>query len=292
MPGAGIVLAACAAGLGAVRVSVLLADAVGPAVTRTARWREAAGRVVESVLAPIRRADVEGRDPTRAERRRLQAAVALASLPAALAIDPLIAMALAVGAALLVPRVLVWRRARYTRRLGDGTAAAAMRIADGLASGHTARAAIALAAAELHGPIARELARVAADVELGATTDAALGALRERAGSRRVDLLVAAIRLQRRSGGNLAALLRDVAAALEDQSRLEAEARAETAQARFTSTVVLAMPVCLLALYELVSPGTVGRLTGSALGLWLVGLAVALQAIGAVLVRRLARVDA
>ena len=122
--------------------------------------------------------------------------------------------------------------------------------------------------------------------------DAALGALRERAGSRRVDLLVAAIRLQRRSGGNLAALLRDVAAALEDQSRLEAEARAETAQARFTSTVVLAMPVCLLALYELVSPGTVGRLTGSALGLWLVGLAVALQAIGAVLVRRLARVDA
>jgi tight adherence protein B len=103
---------------------------------------------------------------------------------------------------------------------------------------------------------------------------------------------VAAIRLQRRSGGNLAALLRDVAAALEDQGRLEADARAETAQARFTSTVVLAMPFCLLALYELVSPGTVGRLAGSAIGAWLIGAAVAMQAAGALLVRRLARVDA
>ena len=133
---------------------------------------------------------------------------------------------------------------------------------------------------------------MATEVELGATTDVALAAFRERAGSRRVDLLVAAIRLQRRSGGNLAALLRDVAAALEDQVRLEAEARAETAQARFTSTVVLAMPFCLLALYELVSPGTSRRLAGSAIGAWLIGAAVVMQVAGALLVRRLARVDA
>ena len=223
----------------------------------------------------------------------MQAAFAAVSLPAALLIvDPLLAVGLAIASALIAPRALVWRRARYTRRLGEGTADAAARIAEALASGHTTRAAIALAAAELQGPIARELSRVAADVELGATTDVALAAFRERAGSRRVDLLVAAIRLQRRSGGNLAALLRDVAAALEDQARLEAEARAETAQARFTSTVVLAMPFCLLALYELVSPGTSRRLAGSAIGAWLIGAAILMQVAGALLVRRLARVDA
>ena len=130
-----------------------------------------------------------------------------------------------------------------------------------------------------------------ADLELGATTDAALAAFRERAASRRIDLLVAAIRLQRRSGGNLAALLRGVAAALEDQARLEADARTETAQARFTSTVVLAMPFCLIGLYEVVSPGTLGRITGSSLGVWLIGAAVAFQGMGAMLVRRLARVE-
>jgi tight adherence protein B len=288
----GTVLAACAAALAGAGAGVLLAGPAGRVTARTGAALEAAGHLVDEVLAPLRRAGAEGRDATRTERRRLQAAVVTTALPATLVFDPILVALLGSGSALLVPRALEWRRARYTRQLGDGTAAAALRIADGLASGHTTRTAITVAAAELEGPIARELARVAGDIELGAATDAALAALRARARSRRVDLLVAAIRLQGRSGGNLAALLRDVAAALEDQSRLEAEARAETAQARFTATVVLAMPVCLLALYELVSPGTAGRLAGSALGLWLVGLAAALQAVGAVMVRRLARVEA
>jgi tight adherence protein B len=223
----------------------------------------------------------------------LQLAFALGSLVLAFVfIDPLPAACVAVAAALLAPRALVMRRERYTRRLGEDTAIAATRIADALASGHTTRAAIALAAGELRGPIGLELARVAADVELGATVDKALAAFRERAATRRVDLLVAAIRLQRRSGGNLAALLRDVSGALEDQARLEAEARAETAQARFTSNVILAMPFFVLGLYELLSPGMVGRLAGSVVGAWLLGGAGLLQIGGAMLVRRLARVDA
>ncbi len=289
----GILLSACAAALAATGVLVLLAEPAGRIAWRAGALLEAGAGVANEVLAPLRRAGVEGRDPTRLERRRLQAAFAGVSLPAALlVVDPHWAVGLAIASTLIAPRALVWRRARYTRRLGEGTGAAAARIAEALASGHTTRAAIALAAAELQGPIARELSRVTADVELGATTDVALAAFRERAGSRRVDLLVAAIRLQRRSGGNLAALLRDVAAALEDQARLEAEARTETAQARFTSTVVVAMPFCLLALYELVSPGSAGRVASSAIGAWLIGAAAVMQVTGALLVRRLARVDA
>jgi tight adherence protein B len=288
----GIALGALGAGLGACGAMLSLGESFRRIAAHLSRGLGSAGRALEEVLAPLRRAGVEGRDATRPERRRLQAAFAVGSLPVALAVfDPAPAAVLASASALLAPRALVWRRERYTRRLGDGTAAAATRIADALASGHTTRAGIALAARELEGPIGRELSRVATDIELGATTDIALAAFRERAGSRRVDLLVAAIRLQRRSGGNLAALLRDVAATLEDRARLEAEARAETAQARFTSTVVLTMPFCVLGLYELVSPGTVGRLAASGVGVSLLGAAAAMQLTGAVLVRRLARVD-
>jgi tight adherence protein B len=292
MRGFGVGLAALGAALGGCGSMLLLVGPVRRTAAHTSKGLASAGRILDEVLAPLRRAGAEGRDATRPERRRLQGAFAIGSLPLALAfVDPLPAACLAILAALLAPRALVWRRERYTRSLGEGTAAAATRIADALASGHTTRAAVALAAGELQGPIGRELSRVAADIELGAPADVALAAFRERAGSRRVDLLVAAIRLQRRSGGNLAALLRDVAAALEDQARLEAEGRAETAQARFTSTVVLAMPFFLLGLYELLSPGTVGRLFGSAVGAWLLGAAAVMQATGAVLVRRLARVD-
>jgi tight adherence protein B len=288
----GVVLVAIAAALAVSGAASLFEDAFRRAAGRAIRTALAAGNIVENVLAPLRRAGAEGRDATRRERRGLQLAFAIGTFAAGLLfVGPLPAASVATVSALIAPRALVMRRERYTRRLGEGTAIAATRIADALATGHTTRAAIALAAHELRGPIARELSRVAADVELGAPVDAALAAFRERAASRRVDLLVAAIRLQRRSGGNLAALLRDVATALEDQARLEAEARAETAQARFTSNVVLAMPFALLGLYELLSPGMIARLAGSAVGAWLLGGAAAMQAAGAVLVRRLARVE-
>jgi tight adherence protein B len=291
-PIAAVLLAGLAAALAGCGVVLFLAEPMSRAWSSLGAGVRAAERIVEGALAPLRRAGAEGRDVTSPERRRLQLAFAIGSLPIALmVVDPLPAAVLSGGAALLAPRAVVWRRERYTRRLGEGAAIAATRIADALASGHTTRAAITIAGRGLEGPIGQELSRVAVDLEVGATTDFALAAFRERAASRRVDLLVAALRLQRRSGGNLAGLLRDIATAVEDQSRLEAEARAETAQARFTSTVVLAMPFCVLGMGELAAPGMVGRMAGSALGAWLLGTAVAMQAGGAVLVRRLARVD-
>jgi tight adherence protein B len=291
--GAGIAFAGAAAVLAAVGMRLWLAASLAQMTTRAVVLAGKVGGGVEEIVAPLRRAGAEGRDATRRERRRLQLAFAVASLPLAWVLaDPLVAAGLAAGGALLAPRALVWRRERYVWRLNDGAAAAATAIADALASGHSTRAAVGLAARGLDGPIGAELRRTAADIELGAATDAALGALRERASSRRIDLLVAAIRLQRRSGGNLAALLRDVARALEDQARVEAEARAETAQARFTSTVVLAMPLCVVLLGELASPGMLGRIAGSVAGLWLLGSAAMLQLLGASLVRRLARVGA
>jgi tight adherence protein B len=286
-------LTGLAAALSAAGVALLVSESIARFGLRLRVALRSGARIVEDVLTPLRRAGDEGRAATRFERRRLQIAFAAGSLPPALAIaDPVPAVGLALGSAMVAPRALVWRRERYTRGVGEGSGAAASRIADALASGHTTRAAISIAANELDGPIGRELSRVAHELELGTTTDAALAAFRERAGSRRIDLLVAAIRLQRRSGGNLAELLRGIAAALDDRTRLEAEARAETAQARFTSTVVLAMPFCLVGLGEVASPGTVGRLAGSPLGVWLIGSAGAMQLGGALLVRRLARVEA
>ena len=86
---------------------------------------------------------------------------------------------------------------------------------------------------------------------------------------RRVDLIVAAVRIQRRSGGGLATQLRGIATTFTDQDRLDAEARAATAQARFTSMVVLLLPVAGMLLAELASPGIVSRMISSAAGLWL-----------------------
>jgi tight adherence protein B len=127
---------------------------------------------------------------------------------------------------------------------------------------------------------------------MGQPTEAALEALRLRCCSPAIEAIVAASLVQRRSGGNLGALLRRLARSFEDHQRLVDEVRVATAQARFTGVLVVVMPLCGAVLAELASPGLLASVADSALTAWLVGLALVLQAAAAVLIKRLGRVRA
>src|SRR5204863_5614464 len=192
----------------------------------------------------------------------------------------------------LAARILGARRERYRAAVDGGAAALALAIADALRGGHSLRGAIAQAAAGLHGAAGRELRRVAAELELGTRTEDALEAMRVRVRSPAIETIVGAALLQRRAGGDLARLLRETAVALEDQARLEHEVRAATAQARFTGLLVVLLPLGGALLAELASPGYLKGLAGSFLTAWLGGLALIMQAVAAVLIRKLGRVRA
>ncbi len=194
----------------------------------------------------------------------------------------------AIAAGWIAPRLIEVRRERYGRRLDEGCPAAAFALADAVSGGASLRASVAIAARRVRGPIAGELSRTAWELEMGAATEAALERLRTRSVSRAVTLIVAAMQVQRRSGGDLPRVLRDVGTALEQERRVLEEARAATAQARFTAVVVIALPVCGIALGALASPGLVGRMTATPVGIGLLVAALALQVSGAVLIRRLA----
>ena len=250
-----------------------------------------ARRARRRTFAPLRRAASHGKDPSALERRRLRVAGALAGSAAGWIIGGGgAALAAGVAGTLLLPRVATWRRARYGRRVEAGAAGAALSMSGALAGGGSIRAALAAAAHELDGPIAIELRRTAVELEAGASLDGALDNLIARAPSRSMLLITAAVQLQRRSGGDLAALLRRIAASVEDEHRAAEEARTATAQARVTSMMVLALPPAGIAFAELASPGLVGRMLGSTIGVLPVIAAGGLQAVGAVAVRRLARI--
>jgi tight adherence protein B len=249
-------------------------------------------RWTERVVRPLRRARIEGAEPTDRERLRLQtAAAALGLVFGGVALGLKAGVVFAAASAWVASRSLAWHRGRYRRRLEEGVSGAALAIADALASGHSVRGALMVCGRGLGGPIGSELRAVGHELELGADTEHCLERLRAASRSRRIDLMVAAVRVQRRSGGSLAALLRGIAATLEDHDRVRAETRAATAQARFTSVVVLLLPFAGLLLAELATPGIVGRMTGSGAGAWLLAAAGALQLAGTLVVRRLTRLE-
>jgi tight adherence protein B len=239
----------------------------------------------------LRRPGREGREPGAEERRRLLLTAAGATfLTTTLLFGPIAGSVAAAAAPLLIGRALRERREHYREAVASGAAEIAVGLADALGGGHSIRGAIIEAAAGIEGPPGRELQRVASELRLGARTEGALEALRERARSHEVDTIVAGILLARRSGGDLAGLLRDSARAFEDQARLVGEVRAATAQARFTGVVVVLLPLGGAALVELASPGFLAGLADGFLTAWLVGLALVMQIAAAAAIRRLGRV--
>ena len=273
-------LAAGAAGIGVAGAWEALA-----AVERT---RVAAA--VARVLEPLVRAGREGRQPTLPERRRLWTVAAAALLGAGWLVGgavPGLAAALAGPAAVVV--VTRARRRRWREELRGSAPSCARTIADTLGAGRSIRAAIADAASSAEGAASHELRAAARALSVGEPTEAVLVRLRRRAGTHAWDTLTAAVLLQRDSGGDLAALLRELAATAEATDRAERDAHAATAQARFTAWVVLALPLVGALLAELAAPGFAASLIATPLSAWFAILAALLQLSALICIARLAR---
>src|SRR6476469_1311396 len=251
----------------------------------------AAVQWVRLALEPILRAGREGYSPSTPERRKLAVLGAGSAIAAGWFVG---GVAVALPLALAGPALAAWaissRRARYRAAVERALPAVAAAIADSLTAGRTLRASFPAAATSLDGPPAVELARLGAELDLGAPTANAIAAWRRRMRSPRVDSFAAAVLSQRLSGGDLAGLLRRFAAGAAERDRVAEDAKAATAQARFTGLLVVAMPSGGALFAELIQPGFVAKVLASPAGAILVALAAALQLAGFVAIRRLSGV--
>jgi tight adherence protein B len=289
---AAAVLAAVAAVLGLLAIAQLAGSLRVPLEQRLTMAVRTVTASLESAVIPLRLAGDRGHEPSDRERLRLQLLAAGMGLAGGLFVaGPAGALLGCVLGPWAATRALAWRRDGYRRRVDSGASSAALALADALSAGHSVRAALMAAGDGLQGATGQELRHTGRELEAGERLDTALEGLRLRCRSRRIDLIVAAIRIQRRSGGSLATLLRGIAATIDEGDRAQEEARSASAQARFTSLVVLALPLFGLLLAELSSPGFVGRVTASPMAASLLICAAILQLGGVALVRRMSRIE-
>lgn len=261
------------------------------ALREALRASPAALHWLQAAWEPLRRAGREGYAPSTLERRRLAAlTAAVAVVGGWWLVGPTLAFPLAIAGPAIAGWAISHRRRRYRAAVERSLPEVAIAVADSLAAGRSLRASLPAAASSLDGPAAAELARLGAELELGAGTVEAVVDWRGRMRSERVDAFAAALLSQRLAGGDLAALLRRFAAGAAERDRAAEDARSATAQARFTGLLVVAMPSGGAIFAELVEPGFVGRLLESPAAAMLLVLAVALQLVGFVAIRRFSKV--
>jgi tight adherence protein B len=190
------------------------------------------------------------------------------------------------------PALYVHLRQRRRRAAIEGQLAEGLtHIANAMRAGFALLQAIDSAARRLRPPFTQELARLVTDVNMGRTLEDALVELGERVGSYDLDMVITAILIQRRTGGNLAEVLDNVAETMRERDRVRGEIRVLTAQQRFAGWVLSMWPVVLAGIFFLMNPDLMSNLWTTPAGLVLLTIAGVLQLLGFLTIRRIVAID-
>lgn len=228
-------------------------------------------------------------------RRLLVASVLLAvAIFGALAVAGLPwPIAAAAGAtALVAPRVThAWLHARRLRRLAHQLPDALDALAGALRAGLSLPQSFATLAEQQPRPIALEFALVLRKQRLGMSMEQALVELTERVSRHEFVLFVTSVRVARDLGGNLADALDRLAATLRRKLAMEDKIAALTAQGKMQGWIVGLLPVFLAGVLAWLEPATMRLLYTTPIGWSVLAVLAVLLGAGALLIRKIVRID-
>jgi tight adherence protein B len=174
--------------------------------------------------------------------------------------------------------------ARVDRQLPDAMTV----MANAMSAGSTLFQALEAAARETPPPLGLLLLRAVSRAQLAITIEEALTQLADDVGSRDVRNLVAALAIQRTTGGDLAKLLRESVVFLREEQRLRADARALSAQARYSAQMIGVLPLALFAIFYALFPSFIAPLVTTTVGLLILSYCLLSSAVGFYLIWRIA----
>ena len=197
------------------------------------------------------------------------------------------------GAAVLqAPKVVLQTlRRRRLQKFNEQLVDALSRMSNSLKAGFSILQAFESIVQEGQNPIAQEFGVFLHQTRVGVRFEEALRQLETRVGCEDLTLTVRAIEVARLTGGNLTDVFEKIAATIRERMRIEGRVRALTAQGRLQGIVVGAMPLLLLMAMTLIDPRMMHAFFGSPAGIALLVLVLVLEVAGALLIRKLIRID-
>jgi len=138
-------------------------------------------------------------------------------------------------------------------------------IVRSLSAGHPVPVAMGLVAREMSDPIGSEFGIASDEVSFGSNISTAIQRLADRIGHDDFELFSAMIRLQERTGGNLAELLRANAKTIRERQKMRLRIKACSAEGRMSAMVLNIAPIALFLLIRVTSPDFYGEVSHSPL---------------------------
>lgn len=198
---------------------------------------------------------------------------------------------LAIAAAFLFGSIPYWwvrrKKAVRVRRFEESFPDALDLFVNALRAGYAFSGAMSMVAEEAPHTVGREFAIAFEEHELGLETKDTLLNMVQRVDSLDLKLFVTAIVIQRETGGNLAEVLEKISHVIRERFRILGEVRAYSAQGRFSGMVLGLLPIIMAIVFSIIVPEYMATMIRDPMGKLLIIIAVALQILGFVAIKRI-----
>ncbi len=202
------------------------------------------------------------------------------------------AAVIALAGGLCLPIIaLVILRDRRCRKFEDQLPEAIDVLVRSLRAGHPVASAIRLVVRELPNPIGAEFSIASDEMTYGLDLERALMNVSTRVGQADLALLVVAVGIQTKTGGNLAEILTGIAKVIRERSKMRLKARALSAEGRFSALTLTLLPFVVFGMLNLIAPHFYGDVWNVPLVKPILAAAVVWMTLGDLLMYRMVKID-
>lgn len=194
----------------------------------------------------------------------------------------------ALGIAFLLPVFIMLflrrkRRGKFEALLPDAVDV----LVRSLRAGHPLPVAISMVGREMPDPIGTEFGMTADEMTYGLDLEASMNNMSSRVGQDDLALLVVAISIQAKTGGNLAEILANLSKVLRARFKMRRRVKAVSAEGRVSAIGLSALPFIVFGLVNFMVPGFYGDVWGEPITKQILGFAVGLMSVGNMIMFRM-----
>lgn len=182
---------------------------------------------------------------------------------------------------------LLMRRRRRFKKFAKQMPDALELIARALRSGHSLASGLHVVAEEMPDPIGMEFGQVYEEQNLGITIEQALKSMLARMPNMDLKFFVTAVAIQKQAGGDMAEILDKIGYIIRERFKIMGQVQALTGEGRISGVVLMALPVALFFAVYYLNPDYVMLLFTEALGRKMIAVAVVLQILGAITIKKI-----
>lgn len=178
---------------------------------------------------------------------------------------------------LLLVRVYKKKRVdKFQQQLGETL----LILSSTVRAGITFERALLTVAEGLPAPISEELVQTGNEIKIGTSVEEAMESMALRMQNSDLTLVTSAVLIQKRVGGNLADILDNIAGTVKDRIEIQRNIKTVTAQGRASAQLVGVLPLVIVMVLSVISPGYMDPMFNTPLGQMMLFVAVVMEAAG------------